>query len=118
MLIRIDLQDDEPIYAQIVRGIRRALGAGDVVVGDRMPPARELAGSLGVNMHTVLRAYAELRDDGILEMRRGRGAVVVKGLFETPSDVREAVTELIARARRHGLPMDELHQALDEGIRS
>lgn len=116
MLLRIDTQSAEPIYAQIARSLRRAIGAGEVGTGDRLPAARELARSLDVNMHTVLRAYAQLRDDGLIELRRGRGAIVLAG-GTTPAEVTNAIDELVLTARRHGTPLDELHRALDERTR-
>ena len=64
MLIRIDTQDPEPIYLQIARDVRRALASGSLGIGDRLPAARELAESLDVNMHTVLRAYAKYMRQG------------------------------------------------------
>lgn len=114
MLIRIDTQATEPIYAQIALEIRRAIARGEVAVGERLPTARELARSLDVNMHTVLRAYTDLRDAGEIELRRGRGAVVLarEGL---PGEVAAALTRLLDAARRKGVTLDRLHRALDEG---
>ncbi|OLT24003.1 GntR family transcriptional regulator [Ornithinimicrobium sp. CNJ-824] len=112
MLIRIDTQDPEPIYLQIARDVRRALASGSLGIGDRLPAARELAESLDVNMHTVLRAYADLRDEGVIELRRGRGAVVL-ATPSTPDEVSTAARHLVDLARRHGIPVSELHHALD-----
>ena len=113
MLIRIDPTATTPIYTQIAREVRRAAVAGEVVVGQRLPAARDLARSLAVNMHTVLRAYADLRDEGVIELRRGRGAVVV-AVPRTPDEVARAVRELLVLARRHDIPLPDLHQALDD----
>ena len=113
MLIRITPQAPEPIYLQIAREVRRALSAGQLSTGDRLPAARELASSLDVNMHTVLRAYADLRDDGVIELRRGRGAVVVQAPT-TPDEVSSAVRDLLDLARRHDIPLTDLHRALDD----
>ena len=112
VLIRIDTAAPEPIYAQIAREVRRALASGELAEGDRLPAARELARSLDVNMHTVLRAYADLRDEGVIELRRGRGAVVVR-VPAPPREVTAAVRELVELARRHGIPLTDLHHALD-----
>lgn len=112
MLFRIDTAAETPIFVQIAREVRRALLAGEVGVGDRLPAARELARSLEVNMHTVLRAYGDLRDEGLIELRRGRGAVVVS-VPRAPDEVIAAVRELIALARRHDIPVQDLHHALD-----
>lgn len=116
VLIRIDTTAAEPIYAQIAHELRRAILRGEVAAGERLPSARELASALDVNMHTVLRAYTELRDAGEIELRRGRGAVVLadRGL---PAEVNKALVALLDAARRHEVPLDRLHMALDEGDR-
>lgn len=78
MLLRLDQDDDQPLYLRIGRAVRRGLAEGEIASGDRLPAARALAEELGVNMHTVLRAYADLRDEGLIELRRGRGAIVLE----------------------------------------
>ncbi len=81
---------------------------GDVGPGDRLPPAKELARSLDVNMHTVLKAYGRLRDDGLVEMRRGRGVTVVDQPMERLSLV-EAARSLVEQATNVGyLPAEIL----------
>ncbi|UOQ56249.1 GntR family transcriptional regulator [Leucobacter allii] len=85
MLIRIDEASERPIYAQIADAIRGDLAAGRLRAGETLPPAREVAAALRINPHTVLHAYQALRDEGLVDLRRGRGAVVtdrVAGLAE------------------------------------
>lgn len=113
MLVRIDPSAQEPIYAQIVRAVRLSIARGDVREGERLPTARELAKSLDVNMHTVLRAYSELRDAGEIELRRGRGAVVL-AQAQVHRDVIQAVDKLLDAGRRHNVSVDELHALIDE----
>lgn len=114
MLVRIDPTTPDPIYAQIEREIRAAIAAGSLAVGSRLPAARDLAASLDVNMHTVLRAYAELRESGDIELRRGRGAVVLPRADRDPK-VTDAVARLLDLARERGVTVAELHEVLDEG---
>jgi GntR family transcriptional regulator len=114
MLIRIDTTATEPIYSQIAREVRAAIARGEAPAGSRLPTARDLARSLEVNMHTVLRAYAELREAGDIEMRPGRGAVVLPRP-RLDSDVASAVKNLLNVAKRSGVGLAELHQALEEG---
>lgn len=76
MLFRLDPSAEEPLFAQLVAQVRLAIARREVGEGTRLPAARELAASLDVNIHTVLRAYQQLRNDGLIELRRGRGAVV------------------------------------------
>ncbi|PJJ63886.1 GntR family transcriptional regulator [Compostimonas suwonensis] len=76
MLLTIQPASREPLFEQLVRGIRSQIAEGTLVTGERLPPARVLASSLDINVHTVLRAYQLLRDEGLIELRRGRGASV------------------------------------------
>lgn len=78
MLLILDMNDPRPLHEQVAGAIRRAIAAGDVRPGDRLPPARDLAATLGVNVNTVLRALRNLRDEGLLEFRRGRGVSVLR----------------------------------------
>jgi DNA-binding transcriptional regulator YhcF (GntR family) len=84
-----------------------------VVEGERLPPARELAEALGVNMHTVLRAYGDLRDEGLVDMRRRRG-VIVRGGGDQRARLLELVRELTAEAARQGLSRAELRRLIEE----
>ena len=76
MLIRIDPSSDTALYDQVAASVRAEMASGRLVAGDRLPVAREVAASLAVNVHTVLKAYQNLRDEGLVDMRRGRGVVV------------------------------------------
>lgn len=113
MIFTVDTADSVPLYEQIVVQIRRAISEGDLSVGERLPAARQLAESLDVNMHTVLKAYGTLRDEGILEMRRGRGVTVAK-LAEKTNRLRELAEMLAAEARQHGLRRAEVLHLVEE----
>ncbi|HTE50233.1 MAG TPA: GntR family transcriptional regulator [Kofleriaceae bacterium] len=113
MLIRIDPGRAEPLHEQIAAQLRRALGQGRLTDGEQLPPARQLAESLEVNMHTVLRAYGALRDEGLVEMRRGRG-VIVRGAGNRRARLVELARSLLAEARREGVGLRELKTLLEE----
>ncbi|UZN04744.1 GntR family transcriptional regulator [Cellulomonas sp. S1-8] len=100
MLFRIDPTSDDPLYTQLAAQVRTAVAHGDLHAGERLPSARDLATSLEVNLHTVLHAYQELRDEGLIELRRGRGAVVTGHAAPDLTDLHTAVEALAATARR------------------
>ncbi|MFF5625911.1 GntR family transcriptional regulator [Microbacterium sp. NPDC012755] len=76
MLLRVDADSARPLYDQVAASIRADILAGALAPGDRLPPARDVAGALEINQHTVLHAYQRLRDEGLIDLRRGRGAVI------------------------------------------
>lgn len=107
MLLRVDLGSTQPLHQQLAGQVRAAIAAGDLKPGDRLPPARELAQSLDVNVHTLLRALQTLRDEGLVEMRRGRGTTITAAAVESAS-VHEHAQALVAAARSLGMSDDEI----------
>lgn len=103
MLFRIDPTAEEPLFQQLAGQVRAAVIRGDLSPGDRLPAARELAGSLEINLHTVLHAYQDLRDESLIELRRGRGAVVADRSAQDFAPLREALDALVAAAADLGL---------------
>lgn len=107
MLIRIDPTREEPVFAQIAASIRGDIASGRVAPGERLPAAKQVAASLGVNAHTVLHAYQELRDEGLVDMRPGRGAVVTQAAVAAAA-LHDDISALVARARERGVSVDML----------
>jgi GntR family transcriptional regulator len=105
-IVKVDRQDPTELYAQVAAEIRRAIADGEAKPGERLPPARDLAAVLDVNTNTVLRALRELRDEGLLEFRRGRG-ITVAGTPEKSAVISHA-KDLVEFARRRGYRVDEL----------
>ena len=104
--VKLDRNDAMPLHEQVAAEIRRDIANGDVRPGQRLPPARDMAAVLGVHPNTVLRALRVLRDDGVLEFRRGRG-VTVSGEPERGVIWAQA-QELLDQARRFGYQREEL----------
>lgn len=104
--VKVDKADPTDLYEQVAAEIRRAIAEGEAEPGERLPPAKDLAAVLGVNMNTVLRALRLLRQEGLLEFRRGRG-ISVAGTPVQGAVVQKA-RELVEFARRHGYRVDEL----------
>ena len=99
------------MHEQVAAELRRAIADGEAGPGDRLPPARDLAAVLGVNSNTVLRALRMLRDEGLLEFRRGRG-VTVAGTPEEGAVLARA-RELLQFARQNGYRAEELIRMIE-----
>ena len=76
-MLTISLASPVPIHDQLVAGLRGLIASGTLAKGDELPPVRQLAADLGINLNTVARAYRELTDAGLLASTRGRGTVVI-----------------------------------------
>lgn len=113
MLVRIDPASEEPIFAQIAASVRADAATGRLRAGDRLPSARDVADALGVNLHTVLRAYQGLRDEGLVDMRRGRGAAMTDAAAPL-AELYDDIAALAVRARALGLSPDTLASLLKE----
>jgi GntR family transcriptional regulator len=111
MLRKIDKRDPTDLYEQVAAEIRRAITDGEAKPGERLPPAKDLAAVLDVNSNTVLRSLRLLRDEGLLEFRRGRG-ISVTGTPERGAVVQRA-TELVHFARQQGYRLDELVEIIE-----
>jgi GntR family transcriptional regulator len=104
--VKVDRAEATDLYAQVAAEIRRAIADREAKPGERLPPAKDLAAVLGVNTNTVLRSLRLLRDEGLLEFRRGRG-ISVAGTPERGAVV-QRTKELVEFARRQGYRRDEL----------
>jgi GntR family transcriptional regulator len=109
--VKLDRTDPTALHEQVAAQIRRSIAEGDAKSGDRLPPARDLAAVMHVNTNTVLRALRDLREEGLLEFRRGLG-VRVAGTPERGLVMSQA-RELVALARRHGYRRDELVEIIE-----
>ncbi len=105
-LVKLDRSDPTALHEQVAAQIRRSIAEGDAKPGGRLPPARDLAAVMNVNTNTVLRALRALRDEGLLEFRRGLG-VRVAGTPQRGLVLAQA-RELLALARRNGYRREEL----------
>jgi GntR family transcriptional regulator len=112
-IAEVDPRSPVPLHEQVAAAIRRAIADGEIGSGERMPPAKDLAAVLGVNANTVLRALRALRDEGLLEFRRGRG-VTVTGVAPQRSAVIAKARELVALARSYGYLPDELAEIVNQ----
>ena len=110
--VKVNKADPTDLYEQVAAEIRRAIADGEAKPGERLPPAKDLAAILGVNTNTVLRSLRLLRDEGLLEFRRGRG-ISVAGTPGRGAVVQRA-KELVDFARHHGYRLDELIEIIED----
>lgn len=94
MLLVIKADDPRPIYQQVADGIRDLIARGELSEGTSLPPVRQLAADLGVNLNTIATAYRELQKDGLLSVRHGSGSVVTARQAAPPRKQAELVTPL------------------------
>ncbi len=106
VLSGVDRSDPMPLHDQVAAEIRRAIADGEADPGDRVPQAKDLAAVLGVNTNTVLRALRVLRDEGLLELGRGR-AIIVSGTPERGAVVAR-LKDFLEFARSQGYRREEL----------
>jgi GntR family transcriptional regulator len=109
-MLEIDHASRVPLQEQVAAAIRRAIAGGEARAGERLLPARDLAAVLGVNVNTVLRA---LREEGLVEFRRGLG-VSVTGIAPQRGPVMAMARELVALARRCGYRPRELVELVEQ----
>jgi GntR family transcriptional regulator len=109
--VNIDRSEPIALHDQVAAEIRRAIADGEAGPGERLPLAKDIAAVLGVNKNTVLRAMHILRDEGLLEFRRGRG-ITVAGTPER-SAVLGKVREMVAFARHHGYRPEEVIEMIE-----
>jgi GntR family transcriptional regulator len=110
--VKLNRESAIDLHEQVAAEIRRAIATGEAKPGERLPPARDLAAVLNVNSNTVLRALRTLRDEGLLEFRRGRG-VTVAGTPERGAVVTRA-RDLLRFASQQGYEPGELIEIIEE----
>jgi len=108
----VDRSDPTLLHEQVAAQIRRDIAEGQAAPGERLPPAADLAAVLGVNRNTVLRALRLLRDEGLVEFRRGRGITVTATPERTA--LLSGARDLLAQARRDGYHRDDLVRLIQD----
>jgi GntR family transcriptional regulator len=116
MFLSVDPASALPLFEQLVTGIRAQIMGGELPAGERLPAARELADSLDINVHTVLRAYQILRDEGFVDLRRGRGAIVATRARDYAKLARD-IELLVVEARRLDLTPSALGAMIREAYK-
>lgn len=116
MLIEIDFQSDEAIYMQLRNQIVVGIATSMIREGDPLPSVRQLAGDIGINMHTVNKAYSVLRQEGLVTIDRRRGAIVSldANKLQAVSEMRKQLRVVLAKGICKHVSRSEVHALVDE----
>lgn len=116
MLIEIDFNSDEAIYIQLRNQIIMGIATSKIQEGDTLPSVRQLADNIGINMHTVNKAYSVLKQEGFLQLDRRKGAVIALDInkMRALEDMRGYLRVALAKAHCHNITKEEVHELIDE----
>ena len=119
MYITIDELDRRPIYRQVADEIKALIARGSLSEGMALPPVRQVADDLGVNLNTIAAAYRELQKEGLLKVRHGAGAIVSSRRIaqQSDADLRKALRASLAHLVLAGLPRTEIVEIVNEELR-
>lgn len=114
--INIDFNSDEALYVQLCNEIIRGIALEQIHEGDALPSVRQLAEVIGINMHTVNKAYTVLKQEGFIKLDRRRGAVISLDVdkYQAIQELRENLNVVLTRAICKNVTREETHQMVDE----
>jgi GntR family transcriptional regulator len=120
MYVTVDERDSRPLYQQLVDEIKTLIARGELAEGTLLPPVRQVASDLGVNLNTVAFAYRRLQKEGLIRVRHGSGAVVIsQTIKDKPEDrhrvqLRTALTQLVLAGLKAPEIKTMINQELEE----
>ena len=116
MVIEIDFNSDEAIYVQLCNQIIMGIATSQLQEGENLPSVRQLADTIGINMHTVNKAYTVLRQEGFVNIDRRRGAVIAGDVKKARAlqEMKETLAILLAKGSCRNISKEEVHALIDE----
>ncbi|SHN58160.1 DNA-binding transcriptional regulator YhcF, GntR family [Butyrivibrio hungatei DSM 14810] len=116
MIIEIDFNSDEAIYMQLCNQIILGIATSQFREGEQLPSVRQLAETIGINMHTVNKAYSILQQDGFVKIDRRRGAIIAIDInkLKALSEAQSELAVVLARAICKGLDRQDIHGLVDK----
>ncbi len=116
MYIEIDFNSDEALYLQLRNQIIIGIATSQYQEGDTLPSVRQLADTIGINMHTVNKAYSVLRQEGFVKVDRRRGAVIAIDIdkLQAMEELKKDMHVLLAKSRCKKISREEVHALIDE----
>ena len=115
MIVEIDFNSEEALYIQLINQIIIGIATDQIREGDMLPSVRQLADNIGINMHTVNKAYSVLKQEGFLRVDRRRGAVIALDTdkMRTISEMRRDLSVILARGVCKNVSREEVHNLVD-----
>ena len=115
MIVEIDFNSEEALYIQLINPIIIGIATDQIREGDTLPSVRQLADNIGINMHTVNKAYSVLKQEGFLRVDRRRGAVIALDTdkMRTISEMRRDLSVILARGVCKNVSREEVHNLVD-----
>ena len=116
MVIEIDFNSDEAIYVQLMKQIILGIATSRLQEGDPLPSVRQLADTIGINMHTVNKAYSLLRQEGFVTIDRRRGAIIAvdENKIKAMEEMKENLIVALAKGCCRNVSREEVHRLIDE----
>ena len=116
MLIEIDFNSEEAIYIQLRNQVILGIATANIHEGDSLPSVRQLAETIGVNMHTVNKAYNVLKQEGFITLDKRRGAVIAldEDKIRAVEEMRQQLQIVLAKACCRAISREEIHELVDE----
>lgn len=116
MIIKIDFNSEEAIYMQLRNQIILGIATAKLQEGDSLPSVRNLAEEIGINMHTVNKAYSVLKEEGLIRMDRRRGAIIAIDMdkLQALADMKQQLKVVLAKGRCKNITKEEVYTLVDE----
>lgn len=116
MIIEIDFNSDEALYLQLRNQIILGIATAQFQEGDSLPSVRQLADSIGINMHTVNKAYTVLKQEGYVKVDRRRGAIIAVDIdhMQTMEELKRELKVILAKSSCKNISPAEIHALIDE----
>lgn len=116
MILKIDFESEEALYVQLCNQIIRGIATETLHEGDSLPSVRQLADEIGINMHTVNKAYSVLKQEGFLRLDRRRGAVIALDMdkLRAMDEMKDDLALIVARGICQDVGRDQVHALVDE----
>ena len=116
MIIEIDFNSEEALYVQLCNQIILGIATSQFNEGEQLPSVRQLADTIGINMHTVNKAYSILQQEGFIKIDRRRGAIIAVDInkLQALQEAQDELAVVLARALCKGIDRDDIHDLVDK----